>query len=723
MAELSVAGGGEGPPPGGTKPQQERRGPTAEPRTRPDHLTDKRGSAGQPIPLRSNFVILRNRPNCALYQYSVSYSPPIESRGLRGGLLNEHTSLIGNVRAFDGMILFLPRRLPDDVTEVVSIMRHDQTQVRVTITLTNEVAASSPVSLQIFNVIFRKILGKMEFKQIGRHYYNPKKNIAVPQHKLDLWPGFITSILQYEDNVMLCADVSHKIMRSDTVYDTLNEIYEYSRNFHEDAVKTLVGEIVLTRYNNKTYRIDDIDWAKNPTFKFEANVRVNGPERRETERKEVTLLQYYQQNYGIPIQDHGQPLLVSKPKKRDIRARGGDDSPILLVPELCTRTGLSEEARADFRLMKDVAQFTRVAPESRMKSLQMFMSDLNSKEPKEILEGWNLEFEREAVHVTGRVLPPETIYHSAKVRYSYSPANADWTKELRGQRLLTTVNMEDYMILFTGRDRNTAKDFIDALEKVGRPMGFGVGTPNAIQLENDRTDTFLRNIRSNISSSTQMVIVVLPGNRKDRYDSIKKLCCVEQPVPSQCILQRTLSKKQNLMSVATKVAMQLNCKLGGELWALEIPVKNLMVVGIDSYHDSASRGRSVGGFIASTNNTLTRYFSQCMFQHTGQELADNLKVCMTAALKNYHQINGCLPERIMVYRDGVGDGQLPAVIEHEVPQMMSAFNIEAKYIPKLAVIVVKKEDQQQDVPRRSTGPGQPSSWHHCRHGHHQTRVV
>ena len=156
MAELSVAGGGEGPPPGGTKPQQERRGPTAEPRTRPDHLTDKRGSAGQPIPLRSNFVILRNRPNCALYQYSVSYSPPIESRGLRGGLLNEHTSLIGNVRAFDGMILFLPRRLPDDVTEVVSIMRHDQTQVRVTITLTNEVAASSPVSLQIFNVIFRK---------------------------------------------------------------------------------------------------------------------------------------------------------------------------------------------------------------------------------------------------------------------------------------------------------------------------------------------------------------------------------------------------------------------------------------------------------------------------------------------------------------------------------------------------------------------------------------
>ena len=53
-----------------------------------------------------------------------------------------------------------------------------------------------------------------------------------------------------------------------------------------------------------------------------------------------------------------------------------------------------------------------------------------------------------------------------------------------------------------------------------------------------------------------------------------------------------------------------------------------------------------------------RYYTQCMFQHTGQELADNLKVCMTGALQNYHTVNGYMPERIIVYRDGVGDGQV-----------------------------------------------------------------
>lgn len=34
-----------------------------------------------------------------------------------------------------------------------------------------------------------------------------------------------------------------------------------------------------------------------------------------------------------------QPLLVSRPSKREIRARGGDETPIRLIPEFCTRTG------------------------------------------------------------------------------------------------------------------------------------------------------------------------------------------------------------------------------------------------------------------------------------------------------------------------------------------------------------------------------------------------
>ena len=110
-------------------------------------------------------------------------------------------------------------------------------------------------------------------------------DLSINFHRLELWPGFVTSILQYEKNVMLCADISHKIMRTDTILDFFHDI-KSEKNFTEKAIKALVGEIVLTRYqkiiqssyayfsviyryNNHTYRIDDINWDMNPKSTFE----------------------------------------------------------------------------------------------------------------------------------------------------------------------------------------------------------------------------------------------------------------------------------------------------------------------------------------------------------------------------------------------------------------------------------------------------------------------
>lgn len=41
--------------------------------------------------------------------------------------------------------------------------------------------------------------------------------------------------------------------------------------FQDECTRSLVGTIVLTRYNNKTYRIDDILWAKTPQHTFKTS--------------------------------------------------------------------------------------------------------------------------------------------------------------------------------------------------------------------------------------------------------------------------------------------------------------------------------------------------------------------------------------------------------------------------------------------------------------------
>lgn len=50
-----------------------------------------------------------------------------------------------------------------------------------------------------------------------------------------------------------------------------------------------------------------------------------------------------------------------------------------------------------------------------------------------------------------------------------------------------------------------------------------------IPLPDDRTDSYLNVIKKNYDDDLQMVVAILPTNRKDRYDAIKKLCCLEKP--------------------------------------------------------------------------------------------------------------------------------------------------------------------------------------------------
>ena len=154
----------------------------------------------------------------------------------------------------------------------------------------------------------------------------------------------------------------------------------------------------------------------------------------------------------------------------------------------------------------------------------------------------------------------------------------------------------------------------------------------------------------------------------DHYAAVKKKCCLEKPIPSQCVTSTVLSKPKGLMSVATKVAIQMNSKLGGEPWAVKIPLKDTMVIGYDTYHDSAQKGRSVGAVVASMNSTFTKYLSVANL-HTNpaqvrviisvdvlellsffQELNDNMCPAIAKALRKYAEINGNLPGRIIMYR-------------------------------------------------------------------------
>lgn len=172
----------------------------------------------------------------------------------------------------------------------------------------------------------------------------------------------------------------------------------------------------------------------------------------------------------------------------------------------------------------------------------------------------------------------------------------------------------------------------------------------------------------------------MSSKRKDRYDAIKRLCCLEIPVPSQVVTSQIIDDERKKRSVVTKIALQMNVKLGGELWATSIPIKDLMICGIDTYHDSANKKKSVCAFIATMNEAKTRFFSRATLQETHQELSNNYTITVKSAIENYRRVNQKPPAKIIIYRDGVSDGQLRSVVENEIPQIIKAFEmIEVNY--------------------------------------------
>ena len=70
-------------------------------------------------------------------------------------------------------------------------------------------------------------MGKLNLDKIGRNFYDSKAAVRDPKllkYKPELYPGYVTSFRQHEQQILLGVEITHKILRTDTVYNQ-NEKY------------------------------------------------------------------------------------------------------------------------------------------------------------------------------------------------------------------------------------------------------------------------------------------------------------------------------------------------------------------------------------------------------------------------------------------------------------------------------------------------------------------
>jgi len=188
-------------------------------------------------------------------------------------------------------------------------------------------------------------------------------------------------------------------MRQETALELLTScVHRDARSYETLYRQAILGCIVLTDYNNATYRVDDVEFTVSPRSTFEIKKKGNVTK--------ISFADYYLQKYHVRIRDLDQPMLVSLSKARE--RRSGENELVFLVPELCRMTGLTDDMRANFTLMRDLGEHTRINPPVRLKRLENFNQRLQREGAvQEDLKQWNMKLAQKLVEFQGSVLPQE----------------------------------------------------------------------------------------------------------------------------------------------------------------------------------------------------------------------------------------------------------------------------------------------------------------------------
>lgn len=114
-------------------------------------------------------------------------------------------------------------------------------------------------------------------------------------------------------------------------------------------------------------------------------------------------------------------------------------------------TGLTDNMRENFHLMKALAVHTCISPESRIDKLMRFNNRLR-QESKVLQEfkDWNMTLERNLLEVPGRVLPQERLIFARNIRIN--SGRGEWSRDMQRAHLFVCKNLKNWVMIGNQRD-------------------------------------------------------------------------------------------------------------------------------------------------------------------------------------------------------------------------------------------------------------------------------
>ena len=187
-----------------------------------------------------------------IFKYNVKFDPDVSENQMKFfmKMINKlRPQLAEKLKFFypQNFLLYSPEAVNDDMQFSVE---EENRKYEVSITMAGFLSiGQDKESLNFFGRFFKILQAKLRLQQIGRKYFDPKEGKQFKDLRLEVWPGFATSLNNYGPHFLVNVDTSYKILREDSALDVINDLVKTGGgDTHSNIENALTGTTVMTKY-------------------------------------------------------------------------------------------------------------------------------------------------------------------------------------------------------------------------------------------------------------------------------------------------------------------------------------------------------------------------------------------------------------------------------------------------------------------------------------------
>ncbi|XP_019754002.2 protein argonaute-2 isoform X2 [Dendroctonus ponderosae] len=549
-------------------------------------------------------------------------------------------------------------------------------------------------------------LPSMSYTPVGRSFFSSPEGYYHPLGGgREVWFGFHQSVRPSQWKMMLNIDVSATAFyKAQPVIEFMCEVLDI-RDINEQRkpltdsqrvkftkeIKGLKIEITHCGAMRRKYRVCNVTRRPAQMQSFPLQLE-NG------QTVECTVAKYFLDKYKMKLRYPHLPCLQV----------GQEHKHTYLPLEVCNIVAGQRciKKLTDMQTSTMIKATARSAPDREREINNLVRrADFNNDE---YVQEFGLTISTSMMEVRGRILPPPKLQYGGRVaslsgqsKQQACPNQGVW--DMRGKQFFTGVEIRVWAIACFAPQRTVREDalrnFTQQLQKISNDAGMPIiGQPCFCKYATgpDQVEPMFRYLKTTFQA-LQLVVVVLPG-KTPVYAEVKRVGDTVLGMATQCVQAKNVNKTSP--QTLSNLCLKINVKLGG-INSILVPSirpkifnEPVIFLGADVTHPPAGDNKkpSIAAVVGSMDAHPSRYAATVRVQQHRQEIIQELSSMVRELLVMFYKsTGGYKPHRIILYRDGVSEGQFLQLLQHELTAIREAcIKLETDYKPGITFIVVQK---------------------------------